>query len=127
LPLGGRPMGASSLFKTNVVHATSSEFATNVVASTVSPNGPITATGVSPSYGPVGNFNISVWGTFTGTITLNRSFDNGTTWIPFTYSDGTQLSWSGPFTTTFEEPEPGVLYQLSVTYSSGSINYRFSQ
>lgn len=77
---------------------------------------------------PWGWFNFTVYGTFSGTVVLEKSFDGGVTWV------GTQI----PFTTTavstttvksFQvfEPERGVLYRSNCTaYSSGTANTRIS-
>lgn len=72
--------------------------------------------------------NVSLWGTFVGTVQLERSFDQGTTWLPIT-AGGTQIYvWTAPASETFEEPEGGVYYRLNCTaYTSGTINYRISQ
>lgn len=77
---------------------------------------------------PYGWFNFTVYGTFVGTVVLEKSYDGGTTWV------GTQI----PFTTTavstttvksFQvfEPEVGVLYRSNCTaYTSGTANTRIS-
>lgn len=73
-------------------------------------------------------FNVSVWGTFSAAVVLERSFDGGTTALPYTYSNGTPLSWSAPFSTPFEEPEPEVWYRLRCSnYISGTVSWRLSQ
>lgn len=94
-----------------------------------------TATGQSAAFLPDGigdsltrSFNISVWGTFVGTVQLERSFDNGTTWLPLT-AGGTQIEkFTAPASESVDEFEVGVLYRLNCTaYTSGTINYRLSQ
>ncbi|MFG1388793.1 hypothetical protein [Xanthobacter versatilis] len=72
-------------------------------------------------------FNVSVYGTFVGTVQLKRSFD-GSTWLPLTAAGVTLYSWSAPASEPAEEAEFGVSYRLECTaYSSGTINYRISQ
>lgn len=72
------------------------------------------------------DFNISVWGTFSGTVVVERSFDGGNTWIP-KWPDAV-YSISTPVTFSDNEPEEGVRYRLNCTgFSSGPINYRVSQ
>ena len=98
--------------------------------------GSFTATGVSPSFSPLGSyppapprdFNVSIWGSFTGSIQLERSFDNGSTWLPITAA-GTQLYiWTAPASEVAEEPEQGPIYRLHCTaQSGGTANYRISQ
>jgi hypothetical protein len=93
-------------------------------------SGQFTQITAAPSGGvPVsGDFNVSVWGAFTGTIALTRSFDGGTTWLPLTFSNGAAIAWSAPFSTIMSEPETGVLVQLACTaLSAGTPNWRISQ
>ena len=65
-------------------------------------------------------FNISVWGIFVGTVTLQRSFDGGTTWLNVT-------NYSVPTEDQGHENETGVLYRLGImtgNYTSGTANVR---
>ena len=93
-------------------------------------SGALTATAQTTAFSPLAGrgFNISLWGTFTATIQLERSFDAGTTWLPITAA-GTQLyRWSAPASESASDDETGVRYRLDCTYfSSGTINYRISQ
>jgi hypothetical protein len=74
-----------------------------------------------------GDFNVSLTGPFVGTVVPERSFD-GTTWMPFTYVDGTAITYSAPFTTILSEPERGVLWRIRCTsLTSGSVGWRISQ
>lgn len=77
-------------------------------------------------YGP---FAASAWGTFAGTVELQRSPDGGTTWIPASLdSAGAAADFSAPMTVQITEPEWGVVWRITCTaYSSGTINYRLSQ
>lgn len=93
-------------------------------------SGTFTGTGVGAALQPAMNrgFNLSIWGTFVATITLQRSFDGGTTYIPVTYSDGTQINYSVPGSGSWQEAESGVLYALNCTaFTSGTVNWRLSQ
>jgi hypothetical protein len=75
-----------------------------------------------------GIFNVSVWGTFVATVTIERSFDAGTTWLNCSKGDGTANSFTAGFTITCQEPEAGVHYRVRTTaYTSGTVNWRFSQ
>lgn len=94
-----------------------------------------TATGQSASFTPEGAntpessapFNMSLWGTFVGTVQLERSFDSGVTWLPIT-ALGTSITFTAPASEVFAEPEVNVRYRLNCTaYTSGTINYRLSQ
>jgi hypothetical protein len=70
--------------------------------------------------------NVSLWGTFVGSVRVERSFD-GTNWLPLT-ALGTAINFTGPCSETFDEAETGVQYRLNCTaYTSGTINYRMSQ
>ena len=91
--------------------------------------GAFTGTGTSDTFIPCISskktesafFNVSVWGTFVGTVQLQRSFDGGTTWIP-------TASYTAVDSDIGEEPEDSVLYRFECTaYTSGTINYRLSQ
>lgn len=97
--------------------------------------GTFVATGSSAPFSPensVGNgvsapFNMSLWGTFVGTIYIERSFDNGATYLPIT-ALGSSVTFSAPASEVFEEPEAGVLWRLRCSaYTSGTVNYRLSQ
>lgn len=100
-------------------------------ASGVTPvTGSFTATGQSGNFPPKAGrpFNVSVRGTFVGTVQLERSFD-GTNWfVASRDSAGTAAAWTAPMSVVVEEPEAGVLYRLNCTaYTSGTITYRMSQ
>lgn len=100
-------------------------------------SGTFTGAGLGLPFSPVfdsrapeagASFNISVWGTFTGTIRPVRSFDKGVTWLPVTYVDGSAIAWTAPFSTGFEEAEDGLLFALeAMTGFTGTANYRLSQ
>lgn len=92
--------------------------------------GAFTATGQSGNFPPKAGrpFNVSVRGTFVGTVQLERSFD-GTNWfVASRDSAGTAAAYTAPFSVVVEEPEAGVIYRLNCTaYTSGTITYRMSQ
>lgn len=89
--------------------------------------GTFTAVGSSAALAVRNDFNISFWGTFTGTVRIERSFDNGTTYLPLT-ALGTSITFTAPATEIFSEPEFGVKYRVTCSaYTSGTINYRISQ
>lgn len=100
-------------------------------------SGNFTGTGQSASYIPKASvynqthltkFNWSIWGTFVGTVVLEKSFDNGTTWIQAFDQNGNALSTTAPKTIIVEEPEDGVLYRARCSaFTSGTINYRMSR
>jgi hypothetical protein len=95
---------------------------------------PLAVTGVLSAAGPadktfeaLDGFNFSLWGSFIGTVILVRSL-GGSPFLPFTYIDGTVLTWSAPMSTTLEDPEAGVRWRVNVTsYTSGAINWRLSR
>ena len=68
----------------------------------------------------VGYFNISVEGTFSANVVLQRSFDKGVSWYDVaTYTAATE--------TYKEDPEVGVLYRIGVKtggFTSGSVYVR---
>ena len=88
------------------------------------------ANAVSKSFYPNANLgmNVSVWGTFVGTVQMQRSFDNGATWLPLTSGGAATKSFTAPASEMWTEVEQGVAYRLQCTaYTSGTINYRLSQ
>jgi hypothetical protein len=69
-----------------------------------------------------GPFNISVWGTFVATVTVQRSFDDGATFRDV--ASFTEATEEAGF-----EPE-GTLYRIGVKtgdYTSGTVNVRIGQ
>src|SRR4051812_43151689 len=101
----------------------------NATLGYVKGTGSFTATGTGTSVPVVrrGDFNISLQGTFTATVALQRSFD-GTTWETLTYIDGSAISWTAPMSSLFSEPEQGSLYRFNCTsYTSGTVNWRVGQ
>ena len=71
----------------------------------------------------VADYNFSVSGTWVGTITLQRSFDNGTTWLDVATTTANVESIRF-------EPEVGVLYRAgfkAAQYTSGTAAVRLSQ
>lgn len=77
-----------------------------------------------------GSFNVSIWGTFSATAQLQRSFDGGTTWLPLSIDlAGDTLQFTAPYSGfPWAELEHQVLYMLVCTaYTSGTLNYRLSQ
>jgi hypothetical protein len=70
-----------------------------------------------------GYFNVSISGTWSGTITCQRSFDQGSTW--FDVKD-----WDENIQEYGFEPERGVWYQIGFKdggYDSGTATLRLSQ
>ncbi len=71
-----------------------------------------------------GVFNLSISGTWAGTVTLQRSFDNGATWLDVSGYTGNAESNSE------YEPEGGVCYRAGFKagqYTSGTAVIRISQ
>ena len=84
-------------------------------------SGTFTATGQSTNFAVMGKFNISLSGTWAGTVRLERSYDNGSTWVVVgSYTSNTE--------TIGEEPETAVLYRFNCTvYTSGTVVYRLGR
>src|ERR1017187_254459 len=98
---------------------------TNSIATTGSQSGVQTAYAVHSTLFtpfPLKPFNTSLWGTFSGSVQLERSFD-GLTFFPVTAA-GTQLCiWTAPASESWEEDMANVFYRLNNTvYTSGTIN-----
>ena len=77
---------------------------------------------------PVGFFNVTITGTFVGTIQLENSFDGGVNWAPMSGSTvGTTATFAAPTQFLANEPEAGVLWRVNCTaYTSGTANVRLS-
>lgn len=87
--------------------------------------GTLGAAGVSAPFCFYGWFNLAIWGTFTSTVTLAKSFDGGVTWIQATYPQtSVPVSLTAALAVILFEPERGVMYQLTST--GASVNYRLS-
>lgn len=91
--------------------------------------GTFTATGQSASFTPAsqirdGMFNVSMSGTFSATVVLQRSFD-GTNWFTVSKPDLTDASFTAGVSFIVQEVEDGVRYRLNCTaYTSGTVTYR---
>lgn len=74
-------------------------------------------------------FNAALYGTFVGTVVLEKSFDAGANWVPVLHpATNTAVSYTAPSAAVFYEPEDGVLYRFRCSaYTSGTINYRLSK
>ena len=91
--------------------------------------GTFSGTGQSSSVQLWGVFNMFLYGTFTATVRLERSFDDGVNWVPVSASQsGTDASYSAPMSLSWQEVEPGMLYRLNCTaHTNGTVNYRLAQ
>lgn len=80
-----------------------------------------------PKSNDPGRINVTVWGTFSATVQIERSFD-GSTWHAVSKDvDGTAASYTAGFSLVVAEPELGVRYRINCTaFTSGTINYRIS-
>jgi hypothetical protein len=68
----------------------------------------------------LGKADVSISGTFVGTVTLQRSFNDGATWVNIT-------SYTAPIELLHENNTGGVLYRFNCTaFTSGSIVCRMS-
>jgi hypothetical protein len=71
-----------------------------------------------------GYFNLSVSGAFSGTITLQRSFDNGGAWLDVA------PAYTAPTEEVVLNPEAGVQWRIGFKtgqYTSGTASVRLSQ
>lgn len=75
-----------------------------------------------------GVFNFAVWGTFSGTAALTKSYDGGVTYIPvFNINTGLPVALTAPGSVVVGEPEKGVEYLINATtLASGTLHARMS-
>ncbi len=93
-------------------------------------SGTFGATGQSAAFRPIPGpmFNVTISGTFSATVQLERSFNGGSTWHPLTAGGVSIYSWTAPASEQFEDDESDVMYRLNCTaYTSGTATYRISQ
>lgn len=85
-------------------------------------SGSFAGTGQSAPFNPpVGPFNLSISGISSSTVTVERSFDEGSTWK-------TVQSISADAELEADQVEAGVLWRFNCgTYGSGTILYRGSR
>ena len=90
--------------------------------------GSFSATGQSSAIALYGAFSVALWGTFSATLQLQKSFDGGNTWIPYGQDQtGSIPSLTAAVAFRALESELGVNYRLACTaFTSGTINYRLS-
>lgn len=77
-----------------------------------------------------GDFNAHAVATgFTGTIDIERSFDDGATWAPLSKDlSGAPNSFTNSFSVSLHESEDGVMYRIATpTRTAGSVAARLSQ
>jgi len=70
-----------------------------------------------------GAFNLSISGTFSATVTVQRSFDQGSTWRDVD-------TFTAPIETYGTDPEPVVVYRAGVKtgdFTSGTVNIRIGR
>lgn len=70
-----------------------------------------------------GGFNLSLSGTFVATVTVQRSFDQGSTWRDVD-------TFTAPIETYGTDPEPVVVYRAGVKtgdYTSGTVSIRIGR
>lgn len=90
--------------------------------------GSLAATGSSSGAIFLGNFNLTLSGTWVGTVALERSFDGGATYVTCsTDSIGTASAYTANCSVVCYEPEGGVFYRVTFTRTSGTVVYRLSQ
>lgn len=84
-------------------------------------NGSFTGTGASSAVTIHGCFNLSLSGFGSATVAVERSFDDGSTWVSVE-------AFSADAERIGKEPENKIQYRLNCTaYTSGTINYRISR
>ncbi len=92
-------------------------------------SGTLAATGNGDTFKPFSNklFNTYVTGTWVGTATFQRSYDDGATWVTVPKPDLTDAAFTANINFEVEEARAGTLYRWAFTRSSGTLAYRFEQ
>jgi hypothetical protein len=94
-------------------------------------SGQFTGTGASNSLRVRGDFNVSVWpndpaAPVIASFHMERSFDNGVTWLQVTLLDQ-DFALVNDFSTTLSEPEANVSYRLVCdAFTGGAAKWRIS-
>jgi hypothetical protein len=89
-------------------------------------SGSFTAASAGAAVVPAGRYNLTLSGTFVGSVTLERSHD-GTTWVPLGKGDGTPVAFTAPISVVVDEFETGIRHRVRCTvFTSGTINWRIS-
>ncbi len=99
------------------------EFTTDVAGTTQASSG---TSGVSLG----GVFVMTLSGTWSGTLTVQRSSDGGTTWVDVTDNNGTAKAFTTNGTYMNEEPVREVKYRVgfkSGNYTSGTVTVVWEQ
>lgn len=91
----------------------------------------IAATGRTATFSPIPNvpYRLLTSGTWSGSFTVERSSDNGTTWFPLTlFGAPFAAGFTGNINEVIDtETVSNVILSLNVTLSSGTLNFRFEQ
>lgn len=107
----------------------------HVAAATGNPTGH-GATGCSATFWPyidarsstAGFYNFNLGGTFVGTVVVDKTFDDGASWVPATDTSGTAISGTAAKAQLGRELEAGVGYRTRCTaYTSGTAVARIAQ
>ena len=95
-------------------------------------SGTFSATGNSAVFSPRSdfmnnNYTLSIWGTFSASVQLEREFDNSGVWQPITIGGAQAFTYTAPASEDLVMAERGVLFRLSCTWGSGAVSYRVGQ
>lgn len=91
----------------------------------------VTATGPAALFSAVDGLpvRVEIWGDGAYAVQIERSIDNGQSWLPLTAGGVNISSFAGPVSEFVEdETQRGARYRANVlTYASGTLNIRLSQ
>lgn len=98
------------------------------VSPAFSEGGSLAATGSTPAFAISKPFNLTLAGTWVGSVAVEASTDNGGTFVNCVMPDGSPSA----FTTNGMRPAPnvfqeGVLFRLTFTRTSGTVEWRLSR
>ena len=92
-----------------------------------SASGSLAATGSTEAFYIAAPFNFTLSGTWVGSVALEASTDGGATWVNAVLSDGTNNAWTANgFYAVPNVWQQGVLFRLTFTRTSGTLDWRVS-
>jgi hypothetical protein len=87
-------------------------------------SGGLFAPGASPTINLFGNFTVTIGGRFEGTVRLERSANQGTSWDALDVKDNVSCVFTAPARVNLTEAQADVLYRLNAETLVGDVFFR---